>query len=86
MPKKLNIEDAIAHARNLNGLCISKIYINNHEDLLWKCEFGHSFEKPLKKVKKGEWCPYCSGKYVIVNLSELNTFAEKKGFHFRIKV
>lgn len=79
MPNKLTIEDANEHAKNHNGLCISKIYINNYVDLLWRCEVGHTFEKPLKRIKKGEWCPYCSGKYVLVELKDLNVIAEKKG-------
>ena len=79
MPIRLTIKYAHELAESNQGLCISRIYLNNHEDLLWKCKQEHVFEKPLKRVIKGEWCPYCSGKYVIVNLSELNIFAEKKG-------
>ena len=30
-------------------------------------------EYTLKRVKKGEWCPYCSGKYVLVELNDLNS-------------
>ena len=79
MPKKLTIEDAIEHAKNHDGLCLSKVYSNSHADLVWRCNVGHTFEKPLTRVKRGEWCPYCSGKYVLVELNELNSIAEKRG-------
>ena len=52
MPKKLTITDAQEHAKLKNGICISETYINNYEDLIWKCSHGHVFEKPFKRVKK----------------------------------
>ena len=51
MPKKLTIDYAHELAKSNQGHCISDIYLNNHEDLLWKCKQEHVFEKPLKKVK-----------------------------------
>lgn len=79
MPKKLTITDAQEHAKLKNGICISETYINNYEDLIWKCSHGHVFEKPFKRVKKNEWCPFCSGKYVLLKTNELNKIAESKG-------
>lgn len=79
MPKKLTITDAKEYAKLKNGICISETYINNNVDLIWKCSHGHIFEKPFKKVKKNEWCPFCSGKYVLLNKNELNKIAESKG-------
>jgi hypothetical protein len=82
MPKKLDIEQARAAAKDKNGACLSNVYINNHEDMKWECEISHTFEKPLKRVLKGEWCPFCSGKYVHLKLSELRDVAEKRGGKF----
>lgn len=79
MPKKLTIESAKILADIHNGQCSSELYINNHSDLEWVCEKGHTFSKPLKRVKKGEWCPYCSGKYVSFTPSELNDYASGFG-------
>lgn len=77
--KKLTLEDAARIATEFGGECISTSYANNYEDLQWKCDRGHDFKKPLKRVKKGEWCPICSGKYVIFSPKELNDHAGKFG-------
>jgi hypothetical protein len=79
MPKKLTITDAQEHAKLKNGICISETYLNNHEDLIWKCSHGHLFEKSFKSVRKNEWCPFCSGKYVLLKTNELSKIAELKG-------
>jgi hypothetical protein len=79
MPKKLTITDAQEHAKLKNGICISETYLNNHEDLIWKCSHGHLFEKSFKSVRKNEWCPFCSGKYVLLKTNELCKIAEFNG-------
>jgi len=79
MPKKLSIYDANAIAKINGGYCLSNNYVNNSIDLEWKCAKGHIFKKPLKRVKRSEWCPYCSGKYVLLSIKELNRVAESRG-------
>ncbi len=34
-------------------------YKNNKEMLQWKCNKSHSFEKSLRDVLSGFWCPVC---------------------------
>ena len=58
---KLTIEDCCIVAKNFNGECLSKNYINNHSPLKWKCTNGHIWESIFKDVKRGHWCPYCIG-------------------------
>lgn len=82
MPKKLTILDAQTFAKKANGICLSGEYISNHSNLKWQCEKGHTFLKPLKKVNLGEWCPQCSGKYVVLDATELNDIAKKRGGEF----
>jgi hypothetical protein len=79
MVKKLTINDANEIAQKHKGECTSREYVNNHADLSWKCIHGHDFFKPLKRVKLGEWCPFCSGKYVALTPSELSKVAENRG-------
>ena len=79
MPKKLTITDAQELAKLKNGICLSEIYTNNHEDLIWVCSKGHKFEKPLRRVKKNEWCPFCSGKYVLFKINNLSEIAALRG-------
>jgi hypothetical protein len=79
MVKKLTIVDAIEIALKHGGKCLSTAYVNNHADLSWRCGHGHDFSKPLKRVKLGEWCPICSGKYVLFTASELSKIAEHRG-------
>ena len=78
MVKKLSIEDAAHYAKINDGRCLSNQYLGVHSNLLWKCKNKHTFEKPLKRIKNGEWCPYCSGKYVTFTPSELNQIANKR--------
>lgn len=79
MVKKLTINDANELALKYQGECTSTEYINNHADLSWRCVHGHEFSKPLKRVKLGEWCPFCSGKYIALTPSELSEIAESRG-------
>jgi hypothetical protein len=77
--KLLSLNEAKALAIKHNGECLSNEYLNNKINLQWKCEKGHLFNKPLKAVKKGEWCPFCSGKYRMISSNELKEFAKSKG-------
>jgi hypothetical protein len=43
-----------------NGKCLSRIYVNNHTKLTWRCEQGHSWEAAPKEVMRGRWCPTCA--------------------------
>ncbi len=79
MVKKLTIYDAHEIAAKNKGKCLSHHYVNNHDDLSWRCHKGHDFLKPLKRVKRGEWCPICSGKYVVLTATELSITAESRG-------
>lgn len=43
----------------------SWVYKNNREKIKITCSKGHTWETPWKVIKKGHWCPYCSGKIVL---------------------
>ncbi len=44
-----------------NGFCISDKYINARSKMRWKCEFGHIWEQDYDHIRRGKWCPDCSG-------------------------
>jgi hypothetical protein len=62
---KLSIEDAKNIAIKNGGECLSNIYDNNHEDLLWRCKNGHEWSAALFSIRNNEtWCRKCKcGKY-----------------------
>ena len=61
--EKLFIEDMYRLAKDRNGQCLSKEYINNSSQLEWKCKEGHIWKASGYSVKNlGSWCPYCSNK------------------------
>jgi len=57
---RAQIEDMDAIARERNGKCLSRIYINAREKLLWSCENGHEWKAVPHSIKSGSWCPMCS--------------------------
>ena len=60
--KKLSIDVAIGVASKRGGVCVSKVYVNNSQPLVWRCAEGHEWSATLNNVKNGNtWCPTCSG-------------------------
>lgn len=47
-----------------NGILLSKEYIKSKTKYKIKCQKGHIFEMSADKITgRGDWCPYCSGRY-----------------------
>lgn len=60
--KKLTLDMAKKIAKDNNGECLSKQYINSKEKLLWKCSNNHIWKSTLSCVKYMKaWCPKCAG-------------------------
>lgn len=59
------------------GLCISDHYTNAHHKLLWECSNGHQWQASPNSVKRGSWCPVCSGR--VVSLDYFIAIAEERG-------
>ena len=56
-----NIQDAKKLAESKGGLCLSEIYENAREPLIWQCENGHTWPASYYSVKgsskhDGTWC------------------------------
>ena len=60
--KKLTIEEMHEIAKQRNGKCISKEYVNSYSILEWQCDNGHIWKATANNIKNGTWCPYCAGK------------------------
>jgi hypothetical protein len=62
LKRSLSIDDCNAMAKENNGKCLSKEYINNGTKLLWQCELGHQWHSTFTLIKNQKtWCPICSG-------------------------
>jgi thiol-disulfide isomerase/thioredoxin len=46
-------------AQSKGGKCLSKIYINNSNPLIWQCKERHTWSASSNVIKKGKWCPRC---------------------------
>lgn len=58
--KKRTLEEMKAVARERDGLCLSKEYLNCWSDLLWKCNVcSNEWKATGNNVLRGTWCPYC---------------------------
>jgi len=57
---KLTINIAYKIAEDRNGICLSKIFLNNRTKLKWQCHKKHVWFADLNHIKDGNtWCPYC---------------------------
>ena len=72
------IEDMIEIAKERGGECLSDQYINTHTKLRWKCDKGHIWENSPSNIKRGQWCPYCSGRYNL-SLEKMKDIAKERG-------
>ena len=64
-------------ARNHDGKCLSKEYIDLYAPLEWMCAKGHTWDAPYSIVRQGGWCVQCLKKEQ--RLEELKEIAEAKG-------
>ena len=73
------IEEMMEIAKEKKGSCLSKSYIDNLSLLEFQCEKGHRWKTTPKMIKKGHWCPICSGN-IRKSLDDVHKIVEiKKG-------
>lgn len=63
--QRASISEARQIAKDREGECLSKKYINMHSKLKWLCKLGHEWQAPLTSIKgskntKPTWCPDCT--------------------------
>ena len=56
-----------------NDVNPSEIFGGGERVVYWKCEKGHSYTKSIIKHVRGEGCPVCAGKKVLVGFNDLST-------------
>lgn len=66
-------------AKKLGGNCLSSKYLGARTKHLWGCKEGHEWESVYQSIKRGHWCPYCSGNKLGNPLDDLNKIAEIQG-------
>ena len=49
-------------AKDKQGRCLSRQYINAHTKMRWRCKKGHIWEAIPNNIQRGSWCPYCFGR------------------------
>jgi len=76
---KLAIEEMQKIAKERNGECLSKEYINIDTKLRWRCKEGHEWEATPYHIKNREqWCPHCAGK-VKLTIENMQEIAKERG-------
>jgi hypothetical protein len=78
MAKKLTIEQMQEIAKSHGGKCLSKKYINSRTKLELECKEGHRWFARKDSVKRGSWCPKCSGKAKLT-IEEMQEIALSRG-------
>jgi hypothetical protein len=74
---EIDIKDMQALAFAKGGKCLSAGYKTAKIKLLWECGEGHQWEASPDNIKRGRWCPKCSGRSVTIH--DLRELAKIKG-------
>lgn len=75
LPTKIKEMNEIATEKG--GKCISSVYINAKEYLLWECKEGHKWKASPNNIKNnGRWCPKCAGK--LKSIIDMEILAKEK--------
>ena len=54
------MEDMQSLAKDNEGRCLSKDYVNVKTKLIWKCKNDHVWESTADNIKQGRCCPHCN--------------------------
>ena len=74
---KLTIEEISFLAKEKNGECLSRKYINSHSKLKFKCSCGYKWKTAANNIKSGKWCPKCAG-HLHLTIEEMKRIAKKR--------
>lgn len=59
--RALTIDIMHEMARERGGKCLSEHYSGIYSKLRWRCAAGHEWVTVANNVRRGGWCPQCSG-------------------------
>jgi hypothetical protein len=68
-----NPDAAARFLQGRNGVSVSEVLVTSRIQYWWECDLGHSFKAHPDSVKKGNWCPYCGGKKLLVGFNDLES-------------
>ena len=63
--------------KNMNGKCVSTVYVKNATKLRWQWINDHTWDETLAHVKYGSWCTYCAWVYKLT-IEEMQKLAKSK--------
>jgi hypothetical protein len=75
---KITIQYCKTLAIEKGGECLSEVY-KSKQQLLWKCENGHTFPNRVDCVQKGRWCNECYLLKVKPTIEKFKKYAISKG-------
>ena len=62
---------------NQQGLNPEKLFAFSHEEAYWLCKYGHSWKTRISQRSRGYGCHYCSGRYAVTGVNDLETLYPK---------
>ena len=76
--KILEIDDLMSLLDNdrntLEGIDISKLYVNSSKEINWKCKNGHTFKEKINVMYRRKYkCFYCTGRQIWSGENDLQT-------------
>lgn len=74
---KQKITEFKSIAKSKGGICLSDTYLNQKQKLKFRCSSGHNWLAIAGNIKKGYWCPYCSGR-APYSLDEVQKIVKKR--------
>jgi len=74
----LTIEEMREIAASRGGECLSETYVNMGAKLHWRCGKGHEWNALPSSIKRGSWCPHCTGN-ARLTIEEIRELAASKG-------
>ncbi len=60
MPVRYTIQHMQQFAKDYNGKCLSKEYVNDDGKLKWMCNKGHTWDASYTIIRQGGWCMQCA--------------------------
>jgi hypothetical protein len=60
-----------------NGQLIGPVIAKRGLQFRVKCERGHTFQAAAVRLRRGQWCPYCSGRHL--SIGDMRTLAQSFG-------
>jgi len=77
--QKLTILDLQKLAKERDGVCLSKKYINSHTKIIFKCNKDNCIWKAIPgNVVYGSWCPKCGKENMAIEHAKKHNLAEIK--------